>query len=146
MTCKQVQLKLSSYVDRELPGGEMLHMRAHIMYCPCCMAEEQEIRCLKQALCNCRSVEPTPDFEARLLARIGQEREVRRSGSAWYLPVAMSLAAAAALLAIMASAPQDGTRSKPSVATEIRTDQSVFDSANPLSGGHMVLSAGYDKR
>ena len=147
MTCKQVQSKLSSYVDREMSGGEMLHMRAHLMHCPACFAEEEELRHLKHALCACRQVEPTADFEARLLARIGQEREVRRSGSTWYFPIAMSLAAAAALLAIMASTPREAQAApKPSVASEIRTDEGVFDSANPLSGGHMVLSAGYERR
>lgn len=147
MTCKQVQSKLSSYIDREMSGAEMLHMRAHLMHCPSCFAEEEELRRLKQALCCCRCVEPAADFEARLLARISQEREVRRSGSNWYLPIAMSLAATAALLAIMASTPHEAEQRKgPSVATEIRGDQSGFDSANPLSGGHMVLSAGYDRR
>ena len=146
MTCKQVQIKLSSYVDREMSGGEMLHMRAHIMHCADCMAEEQELRKLKHILCACRQVEPSADFEARLLARISQEGEIRRSGQTWYLPLAMGLAATAAILAVMAATPHDSQLQRPSVATEIRTDQSVFDSANPLSGGHMVLSAGYERR
>lgn len=147
MTCKQVQSKLSSYIDREMPGGEMLNMRAHIMHCPLCFAEEEELRKLKHVLCSCPSVEPSADFESRLLARIGEEREVRQSGKGWYLPIAMSLAAAAAILAIMASSPQPSqSQIKPTIASEIRSDESVFDSANPLSGGHMILSAGYDRR
>ncbi len=70
MTCSKVQALLSAYLDRELNGIESLAIRDHLRECSCCRREETELRSVKALLMGAPIEGPSPDFEARLCARI----------------------------------------------------------------------------
>jgi len=70
MNCKSVRTQLSAYLDRELPGSEMLEMRAHLSDCRSCQEEFEALRSLKLLIANSPSPEPPADLADRLCASV----------------------------------------------------------------------------
>ena len=50
MNCGRVSNQLSAYVDRELTGAEMLHIRSHLGACESCRAEHEALYRMKMML------------------------------------------------------------------------------------------------
>lgn len=145
MTCSQVDSMLSAYVDQELPGGQMCLVRAHLMHCPKCETEEQHLRALKVAVSQTPLIEPSCDFELRLRQRLQFEEPVAapRNRSYW-LAIAIGISAVAASGWYLTVRPTPSpVESVHSAAREIRRDQLSYASADPLSGGQMVISTTY---
>ena len=51
MTCKQISIKLSAYLDQELTTGDVKQVQEHLVTCELCRLELVELR--KNPLCGC---------------------------------------------------------------------------------------------
>ena len=148
MNCRSVQQFLSAYVDRELPGVQMLEIRSHLFGCPVCMREEVELKVLKALLSNSTLVEPPPEFEERLMARIDLERSrvVKRGNVGWFA-LSAAVAAAAITFALLPARQIEQrpmvikARTHRDIAFEIQRDQAFFAGNDPLGGGQVILAA-----
>jgi anti-sigma factor RsiW len=69
MNCGRVSNQLSAYIDRELTGVEMLHVRRHLDDCDRCRSEYEALCRMKTLLGGLRTAEPGPDFVAGTLRR-----------------------------------------------------------------------------
>jgi anti-sigma factor RsiW len=154
MNCKSVQTNISAYLDQELTRSEMLEIRAHIAGCETCQEEELSVLTLKSLLCEGPTVEPSADFEERLLLSVMGDRspaaQQRQKISYWMLT---SVAAAAMIftLLILPSVHDNAQRKREvadqrsEVASEFVRNQMIEVSSDPLSG-QPIISPAYDKR
>lgn len=71
MLCSRVQNYLSAYLDSELPGEEMLRIRAHLHQCEACRTEQEALRQTRRLMQSLRVAEPRHSFnlEAALSER-----------------------------------------------------------------------------
>lgn len=156
MNCKNVQARLSAYVDRELVGTEMFEMRDHLDECADCRAEETEFRILKRFLGGVAPVQPSSDFADRLVLGVLGTEYVERNEPKRRTGYVYAFAAAAAMVATLLilpttrppqrSAPGSASSSTSSdYALEINRDQLYEASGDPLSGGHVVSTAVYGR-
>lgn len=148
MNCRYVESRLAAYMDGELEGAEMLRVRSHVLECPDCGKELEELRFVKAALGNLPARRADEGFEQRLLDGIAQaERKTvtvpgLRVKFGWGGVAVASMAAVCAAIVFglnrsdsqmapvqpMAAAPRDG----------FERDQIYFQSSNPLSAGVTV--------
>lgn len=63
MLCSRVQNYLSAYLDSELPGEEMLRIRAHLHECEACRAEQEALRQTRRLMQSLRGAEPRHPFD-----------------------------------------------------------------------------------
>lgn len=154
MNCKNVQSRMSAYVDRELSGAEMHEMRDHLGRCEGCRQEEVEARSLKHLLSGVGPVEPPIGFEERLVLNVLKECPVAqlepRRRPAFLLAAFAAAAAMAGTLLILpmfrtVQPPQPEVKTSISndYALEINRDQLYEASGDPLSGGHLATPAVY---
>lgn len=104
MDCREFRNKHVAYVDDLLSGIDMRDMRRHLDSCRRCSRMDTAVRRSLLLVRNLPNVEPSPDFMARLNARLealGPSAMVDRVAPRPYLP---SLAAFAALAAGIAAA------------------------------------------
>lgn len=101
MNCSKVQNLLSCYIDRELPGVDMLSIQRHLDNCSECRREYQTLLQVKRLLSEMPVVSPSASLEHRLVERVLRSPA---PSSKWALPIprqlARPLAIAAALGAI----------------------------------------------
>ncbi len=88
MDCREVQERLSAWLDGELPDALGRSLAAHLEVCPQCRAEWQALQRLEDILADLLAPTP-PDMTARVLARLQ-----RRRAAPWW----KSLALAASLI------------------------------------------------
>ncbi len=150
MNCRTVQQKLSAYIDGELNGREMLFLRSHVLQCPSCAMEEEEIRRLKGILSGAPQVEPPPGFEERLMASLveGKRRQIQRSLG---VPILGLFALGSAGLTLMVLRITDHhsssqplqvihpTHQATDVSYGVRLDQAGELNHDPLSGGNVIF-------
>src|SRR3954469_4698625 len=74
MNCGRVSNQLSAYIDRELTGVEMLHIRRHLDGCAACCDEYDALCRMKMALGRLRSAEPKSEFVRHTARRWGRRR------------------------------------------------------------------------
>lgn len=67
MNCARVSRLLSSYIDGELSGSEMLQVREHLDHCHCCSEEIEGLRMIKRFTSGMRPAAPSPHLEAAIL-------------------------------------------------------------------------------
>jgi anti-sigma factor RsiW len=79
MDCREFCDKHVAFVDDTLPGIELVRMQRHIAECECCAKHDAKIRRALLLFRNLPSIEPSPDFSARLEARLRRECEVGES-------------------------------------------------------------------
>ncbi len=156
MNCKNIQSRLSAYVDRELDKSEMLEIRTHLHSCEDCQAEEFGYRTLKQFLEGAAPVEPPAGFEDRLIQNVlgGSCRDAAapsRKPAYMFAAVAAAAAMIATLLILPATRTpvrmhnEAATTSSNDYALEINRDQLYEASSDPLSGGHLASPAVYGR-
>jgi len=103
MDCRQFRSMHVAYVDDLLSGIEMREMRRHLNTCPRCSRMDTAVRRSLMLVRSLPNIEPSPEFMARLNARleaIGPSAAIDRVSPRPYLP---SLAAFAALAAGVAA-------------------------------------------
>ena len=69
MNCGRVSNQLSAYINRELTGVEMLHIRRHLDDCAACCAEYDALCRMKMALGRLRSAEPRTELVRQTVSR-----------------------------------------------------------------------------
>lgn len=103
MNCSKVQNLLSCYIDRELPGMEMLAIQKHLDVCSECAKEYQALLQVKRLLSNLVVVVPSPDMEGRLAKAVAEMAIPNRQWSliwGWKRFRPLALAATVAALAL----------------------------------------------
>lgn len=76
MNCRDIQSRLSAYIDQETSHEESMVMRSHLYECTECQLEHDGLLKLKSLFAGLPSEEPCDTLETRLLAAI--ERECNR--------------------------------------------------------------------
>lgn len=72
MDCREFRNKHVAYVDDLLAGVDMDAMRAHLNECGACSRQDTAVRRSLILVRNLPSIEPSPDFMARLNARLAE--------------------------------------------------------------------------
>ena len=98
MKCEQMEHRLIAYLDERANPAERREVEAHLAVCGPCRSRAEEFRALWGVLDEVPTEVPTPDFDARVRARIA--REPRPSAFWWLLP-SPRLAFAASLLLLL---------------------------------------------
>jgi anti-sigma factor RsiW len=78
MDCRSFRSKHVAFVDDFLPGEEVVAMQRHLAECERCATHDAKVRRSLLVFRNLPAVEPSPDFYARLSARIESERTAPR--------------------------------------------------------------------
>jgi len=147
MTCKGVRSQLSSYLDGELTGFEMLQMRSHIHACNNCLNEVDETRKLKWLMSNLPDADPGEEFAARLKQRVFTAPSVSNTRR---LPLAMASGLAFGLVLLTMFFAVNGRVKNESVAGDyqiassnshfdIARDQAYQASGDPFADSCMVM-------
>ena len=74
MDCRSFRSKHVAFVDDFLPGEDVVAMERHLAECERCATLDAKVRRSLLVFKNLPAVEPSPDFYARLSARIESER------------------------------------------------------------------------
>lgn len=78
MDCTRTTELINAYLDRELPGDEMLHVERHLAACAVCAGQRDQILQIKQLLGSLREPEPPCPFEPAQLDLPGAALAARR--------------------------------------------------------------------
>lgn len=109
MTCREAEVLVTAYVDRELDVAASLQMEAHLAACSACSAAVERIAALRATLeAAPLRYAPSPELARRVRAAVRREAGPRRSWlrREWRWSAAPALAAAAvALLWITSTSP-----------------------------------------
>lgn len=99
MSCRDIQDRLSTYLDREVGAADQKEVRLHLDLCAACRAEEQALLQVKEQL---RQVK-MPSLPAGVIAAIEAETVLKPrwyEGQSWrrlWTPLAIGAVAAGAL-------------------------------------------------
>ncbi len=99
MDCREFQKKHVTFVDDLLPAVEMDAMERHLSECSRCSRHNTAIRRSLMLVHNLPPIEPSPEFMARLNARLERVRPVSRDDFVASRPYLSSAGAVAALAA-----------------------------------------------
>ena len=99
MTCKDVRLWLSAYLDHELPPRERRHVDEHLTSCAACRRRWDALLVVQMAVRLAGQDVVSEDFDARLGRRSARER-LAGWGHRWR-PVVMAASAAAAVVLLL---------------------------------------------
>ncbi|MFQ6091565.1 MAG: anti-sigma factor family protein [bacterium] len=77
MKCKEIQRKLSPFLDNEVKEEEALSIREHLNRCSACAAEFRALSSVWNFVERAEEVEPSPYFWTDLSAKIAQQDERR---------------------------------------------------------------------
>jgi anti-sigma factor RsiW len=104
MDCREFRNRHVGYVDDTLPIVEMEAMRRHLRACSRCSHHDTTVRRSLLVVRNLPSIEPSPDFMARLNARIGELGPELRTDRIYQPSIGAfaALAAGVALVSYMA--------------------------------------------
>lgn len=140
MNCGQVQNLLSAYLDSELPGSQMLTIRAHLSICNGCQKELSDLRCVKVTLATLKTHEPREDFAQQIFLKATSQNG-DRGMSRKQFGVLVATAAAATVLAFLVF----NLSLRNSDKTQLANQQPGFDSSSdravttPDFGGHAPI-------
>ncbi len=123
MNCQNAQNSLSAYLDRELPGDQMIAVRSHVEYCNECQAELEELRSVKSGLASLPVFEPRESFADDVLRMV---RDDGRQPATMPFGVMLATSVAAAVLAVLLFNVFFGRQSAPQFAN----DDPRFDAAS----------------
>jgi len=139
MDCRSFRSKHVAFVDDFLPGEDVVSMQRHRAECESCAAHDAKVRRSLLLFRNLPAVEPSPDFYARLSARIDAERRAaprpvfaaRGPGIGTFMSVAAGLVTVGYVAAssLNWTAPRGDIVLAPVVATEPAIPPSVENEA-----------------
>ena len=78
MDCRQFRAQHLSFLDDSLPDAELVAMQRHLAECADCTRHDTAVRRALLIFRNLPPIEPSPDFAARLEARLARAREEAR--------------------------------------------------------------------
>ena len=125
MNCQIAQNLLSAYLDRELPGDQMIALRSHVERCNECSTELESLRALKSDLATLPSIEIRSGFSQDVM-RLVREEPAQSPAPRLPLPLMVATSVAAAVLAVLLFNAFFGGRPHPQVAN----DGTGFDAAS----------------
>lgn len=106
MDCREFRSKHVAYVDDLLAAVDMEGMRAHLGRCPACARQDTAVRRSLMLVHNLPPIEPSPEFMARLTARLAEigppPRYAARSTLFFSMPAMGTFAAVAAGIGVVA--------------------------------------------
>ena len=151
MDCREFRRNHVAFVDDLLPGIDLVRMQRHLLECEACAKHDTLVRRALLVVRNVPNIQPSPEFSARLEARLRTVRaEVRardiRAASArgalgTFVSVATGVAAAGllgfAVLTWESRAPRDLTL--PPVVASIPADEGLH--SLPIPAPAIVASA-----
>jgi hypothetical protein len=150
MDCREFRRNHVAFVDDLLPGIDIVRMQRHLLECEGCAHHDTLVRRALLVVRNIPSIQPSPEFSARLEARLrtvraeGRTYELRGAPGRGTLGTFAALAsgvAAAGLLGfavLTADRTQDDMRLPPVVAS-IPADRDL--EALPIPASAIVASA-----
>jgi anti-sigma factor RsiW len=78
MTCDELRGKLTTYVDSELPAGELMEFESHLRGCATCAADALELLQTKRAIrAAATRYVPSPEFRLRMELSIRAKKKRR---------------------------------------------------------------------
>lgn len=86
MRCQRVRYYLSAFFKGELSEGKRKAVAAHLQSCTECSREESVVREMSMAGRRMMAYKTSPDFNARLLNRIAEERFKETRSKAYFPP------------------------------------------------------------
>jgi anti-sigma factor RsiW len=99
MTCGDVRIKLTPYVDSELPVGEQAEFESHLRSCAACAADALSLMQLKRATrASATRYAPTPEFRLRM-EKAMRAQQKSAWPAIWFPKLVMASAAAVLLIA-----------------------------------------------
>jgi anti-sigma factor RsiW len=75
MRCSKVQMKLSSYQDRELEPKEQEQVKSHLLSCRDCREQFAELERVWKVVGQFREIRPDPWFYRQVVRKINEHRE-----------------------------------------------------------------------
>ena len=101
MSCERMESRILGYVDGRLKESERLELEKHLAECaPCCL-RVNEFTAVSGLLDELPLIEPSPEFDTRVHARVAAEPELKTNWWAW-LHFSPRIALAASMLLLMA--------------------------------------------
>jgi len=150
MTCRNVEAKLSAYVDAELTGREMVAIRQHIATCESCACELEALSTVRRMIQDSVETPPLPEgMEERLLAALdAQDRKAMRPSPR--LVLAGGLVCALAMFGFV-SVNQKIERDREKqfverVERRLRSDIVFVSNGDAISGTPIVTATTYGRR
>jgi anti-sigma factor RsiW len=103
MSCTAMRKKIKAYLDGELPAAEAAAVKSHLVQCPACSREAEELAKTWELLLALPDVQEAPDLIPATMARILAEGENTRSRKLlrWLFPVPLSAATAALVIGLV---------------------------------------------
>jgi anti-sigma factor RsiW len=131
MDCRKFRDKHALFVDKLCSELDASEMRSHMRFCPDCARHDTVVRRGIMLMRNLPTIEPSATFNARLAERLRAEHSALTLSAPSPLARYVSLAAAAAVLALGVArvlSPQhvDIYRMAPVVASRPQTEPSLF--------------------
>jgi anti-sigma factor RsiW len=100
MSCNNMENRILAYVDGRLKETERAEMEKHLASCAVCSVQVTEFRAVNDLLGELPMVEPSPEFDVRVRARVAAEPvKQKQSWWSWAWPAPRVAFAATALLA-----------------------------------------------
>ena len=153
MTCKKVRVRLSSYLDGELPKEESIRIESHLQACPRCAEELDSLNAMGRLLDGLPGMEIPPGFEQRLTMeagrRMARQRRIVLSDYRWLEGAAAKIAAVLLLATGLAvggvmGGSVSGTISQQRAAASVQEPeldlQSAFAPADPIAAAYLQIA------
>jgi anti-sigma factor RsiW len=135
MSCSRMESKILGYIDGRLKEGERLEVEKHLAGCAACRLRVNEFRAVDGLLDELPVIEPSPEFDLRVHARVAAE-PVKRSWWAAFLPAPRVAFAAAMLLLASVWIGRYSGSSQPQIAQEdipVLENYDVISNFDPLT-------------
>lgn len=151
MNCRFTTSRISSYIDGELSGADMLKIRQHLSACESCSASYESARKIKELVGKLPEHRPDPAIEEKILSAIAGIRMSEPAAVFWpsaKLSLAFGAAAVIAFAAIYFSYGNSSGADVP-VASSSNVDAIVYDQSYNQARGSFssnVMPAGLEAR
>ena len=136
MSCERMESRILGYVGGRLKENERLELEKHLAECaPCCL-RVNEFSAVSSLLDELPLIEPSPEFDMRVHARVAAEPVRKADWWAW-LHVSPRIAFAASMLLLMAL--WLGYRTSTPIAPNIQDNDQAMMQDLPVLEDHDVL-------
>jgi anti-sigma factor RsiW len=136
MSCERMESRILGYVDGRLKESERLEVEKHLAECaPCCL-RVNEFSAVSGLLDELPLIEPSPEFDTRVHARVAAEPQPKADWWAW-VHVSPRIAFAASMLLLMAL--WIGYRTGAPITPNIQNDDQAMMQDLPVLEDHDVL-------
>jgi anti-sigma factor RsiW len=136
MSCERMESRILGYVGGRLKENERLELEKHLAECaPCCL-RVNEFSAVSTLLDELPVIEPSPEFDMRVHARVAAEPVRKADWWAW-LHVSPRIAFAASMLLLMTL--WLGYRTSTPIAPNIQDNDQAMMQDLPVLEDHDVL-------